>query len=358
MRKVDFANLTRDDLIYFLKTEDRAEIERLWQVAYDLKMKIVGQKVYYRGIIEFSNICAKNCYYCGIRHDNKNVERFRMTEEEILECAELAWKMNYGSLVLQSGERMDEEFIGFVERILKKIKEMSNGELGITLSLGEQTEETYQRWFAAGAHRYLLRIETSNPALYRSLHPQDHDFDFRFECLKSLRKTGYQVGTGVMIGLPGQTAEMLADDIIFFKDQDIDMIGMGPYIPHPDTPLAAKAVGWNKEKQLQLGLKMIALTRLYLQDVNIASTTALQALHHEGREFGLKAGANIIMPNITHTKYRDNYKLYKGKPCTDENAGMCRACLEGRIGKIGEEIGYNEWGDSIHFEKRVTQSPV
>lgn len=352
MRNVNFEALTRDDLVYFLQTQDPGEIERLTQAAYDLKMQQVGPKVFYRGIIEFSNICAKDCYYCGIRKSNIAVTRFRMNMEEILDCAELAWKMNYGSLVLQSGERTDEEFVDFVETALEKIKEMSNGELGITLSLGEQSEETYRRWFNAGAHRYLLRIETSNADLYKTLHPADHEFDYRFECLNILRKVGYQVGTGVMMGLPGQTAEMLANDIIFFKEQDIDMIGMGPYIPHQQTPLAAKATHWNKEQQLQLGLKMIALTRLYLKDVNIASTTALQALHHEGREFGLKAGANIIMPNITHTKYRDSYQLYEGKPCTDENATMCRACLEGRIGRIGEEIGYNEWGDSIHFAKR------
>lgn len=355
MRNVNFENLTRDDLIYFLKTDDKVEIERLMKAAYDLKMKNVGPKVFYRGIIEFSNICAKDCYYCGIRKSNEAPTRFRMSEEEILECAELGWKMNYGSMVLQSGERTDEEFVSFVENILKKIKEMSNGELGITLSLGEQSEETYRRWYEAGAHRYLLRIESSNSDLYKTLHPKDHEFDYRFECLNILRKVGYQVGTGVMMGLPNQTAEMLADDIIFFKDQDIDMIGMGPYIPHEQTPLAAKAVGWDKDKQLQLGLKMIALTRLYLRDVNIASTTALQALHHEGREFGLKAGANIIMPNITHTKYRESYQLYDGKPCMDENAGMCRACLEGRIDKIGEEIGYGEWGDSIHFAKRTNK---
>jgi biotin synthase len=189
--------------------------------------------------------------------------------------------------------------------------------------------------------------------LYKSLHPQDHDFNERYKCLQDLKESGYQVGTGVMFGFPGQKLEDLVDDIMFFKEKDIDMIGMGPYIPHPDTPLAEKVEGYNKEKQLQLALKMIALTRLYLKDVNIASTTALQALKHDGREYGLKAGANIIMPNITHTKYRESYKLYDGKPCLDENATMCKACLAGRIGGIGEEIGYNEWGDSPHFKKRT-----
>jgi len=352
MKEVNFDNLSKDDLIFFLKTDSQSEIERLMKAAYELKLKVVGQKVYYRGIIEFSNICEKNCFYCGIRKDNANVTRFRMSEQEIIESAKMALDMNYGSLVLQSGERIDENFISFVENILQKIKIMSKNELGITLSLGEQSEETYRRWFKAGAHRYLLRIETSNSDLYRTLHPKDHQFDYRFECLNLLRKIGYQVGTGVMMGLPGQTEEMLSDDIIFFKDQDIDMIGMGPYIPHEETPMRSRVENWNKQKQLELGLKMIALTRLYLKDVNIASTTALQTLHHEGREFGLKAGANIIMPNITHTKYRDKYTLYDGKPCIDENATMCKACLENRIDRIGEEIGYSEWGDSLHFKKR------
>ncbi|MDY6915325.1 MAG: [FeFe] hydrogenase H-cluster radical SAM maturase HydE [Candidatus Cloacimonadota bacterium] len=351
----NWKNLDKSKLIQFLKTEDNSKFEVLKKTAYRVKKQQVGNKVYFRGIIEFSNICSKNCYYCGIRKENKQVKRFRMQPEEILECARFAWKQGYGSLVLQSGERSDSEFVDFVEDILLRIKKMSNNELGITLSLGEQSEETYRRWLKAGAHRYLLRIETSNSDLYRTLHPQDHDFNYRFECLKILAKLGYQVGTGVMIGLPGQTAEMLADDIIFFKKNDIDMIGMGPYIPHEQTPLASQVRNWNKEKQLQLGIKMIALTRLYLQDVNIAATTALQALHPEGREFGLQAGANVIMPNITHTKYREGYKLYDGKPCTNENAKLCRVCLERRIGNIGEEIGYNLWGDSPHFKNKQKQ---
>lgn len=352
MKKFDYSKLSKEDMIYLLTTNDQTEITRMFTEAYQVKEKYVGNKVYYRGIIEFSNICSKNCYYCGIRKGNLKVNRFHMDIDEILECADLAWKMRYGSLVLQGGERSDETFIAYIEQIIKRIKEYGSGEMGITLSLGEQSRETYRRWFQAGAHRYLLRIETSDPALYKTLHPQDHNFDERFTCLKNLREEGYQVGTGVMVGLPGQTIEQMVNDIIFFKDNDIDMIGMGPYIVHPDTPLAKKVTDFSKEKQLQLGLKMIALARLYLKDVNIASTTALQALHHEGREFGLKAGANIIMPNITHTKYRESYKLYDGKPCTDENATMCRACLEGRIGNIGEEIGYGEWGDSPHFKKR------
>lgn len=351
--KIDYNNLSKADIIYLLNSTDQKEYDELMQAAYKVKNDNVGHKAYYRGIIEFSNICAKDCYYCGIRKSNPNVPRFAMTIDEIVECAELSWKMNYGSVVLQSGERTDEEFVSFVEEAILAIKKMSNNELGITISLGEQSENTYRRWYVAGAHRYLIRIESSNNELYKTLHPQDHDFNERYECLNRLRRVGYQVGTGVMIGLPKQTTEDLANDIMFFKEQDIDMIGMGPYIPHHETPMGENVKDFDKEKQLKLGLKMIALTRLYLKDVNIASTTALQALLHEGREMGLQAGANIIMPNITHTKYREGYQLYDNKPCTDENATMCRACLEGRIGKIGEDIGYNEWGDSPHWKKRT-----
>jgi len=211
------------------------------------------------------------------------------------------------------------------------------------------------RWYDAGAHRYLLRIETSDPDLYSTLHPSDHDFEKRKACLYALKRIGYYVGTGIMIGLPGQTVENCADDILFFRDLDVDMIGMGPYIPHSDTPLGASCdmSGFDGSEQLEKALMMIAVTRIVLKDVNIASTTALQALNDLGREMGLKAGANIIMPNITDTRYRRGYQLYENKPCLDENASMCRGCLESRIQSIGETIGYREWGDSPHFNVRT-----
>ncbi len=350
--------LTKKDLVYLLELGDEESIRKLSEHAYRIKLRHVGNKVYFRGLIEFSNICRKNCFYCGIRHDNKNVERFQMTAEEILTAAKWAYDCGFGSVVLQSGERVDEEFVSFVENILYKIKEMSQGELGITLSLGEQSRKTLERWFAAGAHRYLLRIETSNQDLYRRLHPDDHDFDARLATLKNLAAIGYQVGTGVMIGLPGQTTEDLADDIIFFKEQDVAMIGMGPYVVHKDTPLGIKCSKKpirSDEEQLTLALKMIAVTRIYLQDVNIASTTALQALEEKGRERGLLAGANIIMPNITDVKYKSSYQLYDGKPCLDENAALCRECLKTRIASIGEEIAYGKWGDSPHFQSSQKQ---
>ena len=347
--------LTRDDLIYLLDLQDRKAMERLFNRAYEVKLQYVGKKVYFRGIIEFSNMCSKDCFYCGIRKSNRNVVRYRMSEEEILEGARFAYENNYGSIVLQSGERKDARFTAFVEKTVKAIKGLSGGNLGITLSLGEQSEETYKRWFQAGAHRYLLRIETSDEALYGRLHPKDHSFRKRLDCLNLLKTLGYQVGTGVMIGLPGQTVENLADDILFFEKMDVAMIGMGPYLVHKDTPLSSEVSDFEaiKERQLDLALKMIAATRLYLKDVNIASTTALQALAPTGREMGLRAGANIIMPNITITKYRSSYQLYDNKPCLDENANFCRACLEQRIESIGEAIGYNEWGDSPHFKRKA-----
>ena len=352
--------LTRDDLAGLLVLEHPQDVEVLKQKAYDVKVQVVGRKVFFRGIVEFSNICTKDCYYCGIRKSNQKVERFLMPEQEILNAAQWAYENEYGSLVLQSGERSDAQFVDFIETVLLRIREISNGKLGITLSLGEQTGETYRRWFKAGAHRYLLRIESSNPELYASLHPEDHDFEKRRKSLETLRSVGYQVGTGVMVGLPGQSVQDLADDILFFRDNDIDMIGMGPYIPHADTPLAEDFPSFEviKSRQLRLGLNMIAVTRLFLKDTNIAATTALQALHPNGREMGLLAGANIIMPNVTETRYRSSYQLYDGKPCLDENSDLCRGCLENRIHKIGEEIGYNEWGDSPHFFARQEQEDL
>jgi len=339
------------DIIRWLETDDPNELARLYAQAYEVKRAHVGTIVYFRGIIEFSNICQKDCLYCGIRKDNTRLKRYHMTAEEIIACAVQADELNYGSIVLQSGERQDPAFTDFVEEVLRGIGRATDGRLGVTLSLGEQSRETLRRWFAAGAHRYLLRIETSSETLYRKIHPQDHDYAARRQCLDDLRREGYQVGTGVMIGLPFQTAADLSDDILFFQQQDIDMIGMGPYIPHQDTPLAAHCPDFDASKNLELGLKMIALTRIMLKDVNIASTTALQSLSPQGRELGLKAGANIIMPNITPTQYREGYQLYDNKPCLDENALMCRGCLEQRVASIGETIGYGQWGDSPHFRR-------
>ena len=259
-------------------------------------------------------------------------------------------------MVIQSGERTDKVFIKKVTGLLHKIKELSSGKLGITLSMGEQTEKTYLEWFEAGAHRYLIRIETSNRELYYKIHPQNagHDFDKRLEALRLLRKTGYNVGTGVMIGLPFQTIDDLAGDLLFFREMDIDMAGMGPYIEHKDTPLYQyRDVLMPKKERFYLSLKMVAVLRILMKDINIAATTAMQTLDRQGREKALKVGANIIMPNLTPVKYREGYLLYEDKPCLNEEASECRNCLEARIHIAGSEIGYGEWGDSKHFARRT-----
>ena len=350
--------LTEEELVELLSISDKDELQALYDCAYFLKEQYVGKIAYFRGIIECSNLCIKDCYYCGIRKSNTNVERFQMDEDEIFKEAVWAYEAEYGSCVIQSGERRDEEYISMIERVVRRIRKATDGKLGITLSLGEQTEETYQRWKDAGAHRYLLRIETTNPELYAKIHPADHLLEERKECLARLRRTGYQVGTGVMMGLPGQTMEDLARDILFLKQVDIDMVGMGPYIPHSDTPMGKEVPPYTEEQKsdaLKLGLKMIAVTRIVMKDINIAAATALQALEYTGREQGLRCGANVIMPNVTETDYRPKYQLYDNKPCTDENSSLCRGCLSGRIKGIGETVGFGEWGDSPHFHKRTAE---
>jgi len=345
----------RDELAFLLGLEAPAELDALYRAAYRVKLDCIDSKVRLRGLIEISDICRKNCFYCGIRSGNQKVERFEMSLDEIMDAARLAAEFRYGSVVLQAGERTDARWTEFVEEAVRNIKTIDGGRLGITLSLGEQSEETYRRWFAAGAHRYLLRIESSDPELYAKLHPPDHRYAERIEALRALRRTGYQVGTGVMIGLPGQTVEHLVRDIEFFKSLDADMIGMGPYLVHHDTPLGRQfpECGGDAARRLERGLAMIAVTRLCLRDVNIASTTALQALAPDGRELGLLAGANVIMPNIGDLAYRKGYLLYDNKPGTDENAQTAREKLERAVAAIGESIAYDEWGDSRHFARRT-----
>lgn len=346
--------LLKDDLIALLNAEGD-ELKELYAFAAEVKEKYVGKVVYFRGLIEFSNICSKNCYYCGIRKDNKNVKRYNLSDEEILVAAEFAYVNKYGSVVLQGGELLNNAFTNRIEHLLKQIKQLSDNKLGITLSVGEQTPDTYKRWFDAGAHRYLLRIESSNRDLYYKLHPDDqtHSFERRLQALADLKSIGYQVGTGVMIGLPYQTIEDLADDLLFMKDLDIDMCGMGPYIEHAHTPLwDLRHLLLPLEARFRLALKMIAILRILMKDINIASATALQAIDPSGREKALMIGANIIMPNITPGLYRNDYKLYENKPCVDEEADDCKNCLEARIHITGNKIGYDGWGDSNHFKSR------
>lgn len=350
-------SLEKHDIIALLSANE-ADTKQLFAHAAEVKEKYVGNKVYFRGLIEFSNICGKNCYYCGIRSGNKNVARYNLTDEEILDCARYAYENHYASVVLQSGEVANEAFTQRMEHLLTEMKKLTNNTLGITLSLGEQTEEVYQRWFNAGCHRYLLRIESTKQELFHKIHPNNehHSFETRMNCLKLLRKIGYQVGTGVMIGLPFQTIEDLANDLLFLREFDVDMVGMGPYIEHPDTPMYEyRNLLLPRNERLLLGLKMIAILRIMMKDINIAAATALQAIDPMGREKGIKVGANVIMPNVTPGQYRNSYKLYSDKPCTDENPDDCTQCLESRISMTGNSIGYDEWGDSKHFEKKKAE---
>lgn len=353
--------LTVEELRFLMNCTDQADLDAIYKKAYEVKARNVDTVAYYRGLIEFSNRCIKNCKYCGIRRENDKTERFDMKRDDIIRMAQWAYDHEYGSITLQSGERTDDAFVDYVVELIRDIKRIGDGSLGITMCVGEQSEDAYRRMVEAGASRYLLRIETTNRDLYETIHPKDamHSFDTRIACLKALRRVGFQVGTGVMIGLPGQTEDDLVNDILFYRDMDIDMIGMGPYVVHHDTPLGQQALAMGidseegKLRRIQLGLKMIALTRLFLKDVNIAATTALQALDPLGREKGLSAGANILMPIITIPEHRAKYLLYDNKPCVDDNADKCKDCLTRRVMSIGDRVGWKQNGDSRHFGKRT-----
>ena len=349
-------NFSHGDLVALLSATAPRDIEIVRQAAERVLLENCGSAVYYRGLAEASNVCNSDCGYCGIRKSNRAVNRYTLTGGEILGCARLCAAYGYGSIVIQSGERSDRTYIGMLENVLRRIKDETKSEaqpqgLGVTLCIGQQPRDIYRRLYDAGAHRYLLRIKTSNPDLFARLHPPGQTFDSRLECLETLRGIGYQTGTGVMIGLPGQTLGDLASDIQFFADRGIDMIGMGPFIPHEATPLGSLPC-LDVEERLRLSFLMIAATRLKLRDVNIAATTALQALDPIGREKGLRFGANIVMPQITPPNVRRDYLLYPSKPCLDDNAEACRACLELRIHGVNRVVGYNSWGDSAHARKR------
>ena len=337
-----------------LSPPDEVCEKKLFDEALKLKRKLFGNLVNLRGLIEFSNICICDCLYCGIRKSNSKVSRYTMSETEILHAAELASQFGYGAVVLQSGERSDDGFTAAVTSLIKKINALPHPP-AITLSCGEQSLETYRQWVNAGAKRYLLRIESSSPELFSAIHPESTTLPSRKAALRRIRRAGFQTGTGVMIGLPGQTLKHLAHDIKFFRDIDVDMIGMGPFLPQQDTPMGdADNSAETVQRRFSWALRMIAVTRLVLRDVNIASTTALQALDPEnGREKGLLAGANVIMPNVGEVAYRKDYQLYNGKPALDENGKNIRSSLLKSLRKIGEEPRWDSSGDPIHFVKRT-----
>ena len=343
--------LTRDELARLVGLSDKAEREALYAAAYDVKLRQTGPRVSLRGLVEIGNVCAKNCLYCGLRRDNAATHRYQIPEDDVVRMARWAFDRRFGSVVLQSGEIESDAHTESIGRIVRRIRAFGRDDFAIVLSLGEQTADAYRAWKEAGADRYLLRIETSNPEIYARIHPADHLWTRRRDCLLSLRRLGYQLGTGVMIGLPGQTCEDLAADIEFFRDIDADMIGMGPFLPNSGTPMGAVRV--DRARQLELGLNMVAAARLFLHDRNIAATTVLQVLAPDGREQALKAGANVVMPNVTDLRYRRDYQLYEDKPCVGEASEACRDCLARRIASIGETIAWDTPGTPPHFANRA-----
>jgi len=301
-------SLTVEEIAAFLTAEDAGLERDLFTAARVVKEKVGRAETLPRGLIECSNVCAKDCLYCGIRKGNAAVSRYRMTEDEVRVCIGEARRRGYPAVAFQAGEVESEANTVFYERLLAACRSLE-----VTLSLGEQTEDVYRRWKEAGALRYLIRIETSNRELYAKIHPASCSFDRRLACVRTLKRLGYVTGTGVMIGLPGQTLADLANDIVFFGDENVDMVGMGPYLPNGSSPLGELRI-MNDELRMKVALRMIALARVYLHNVNIVAATALEALDPEGgRERGIAAGANVIMPNLTPARYRENYSLYPGK---------------------------------------------
>ena len=299
--------LSRGEIAALIALEDDGDTESLFAAAREVKRRVGKDETLPRGLVECSNICAKDCLYCGIRKSNAACPRYRLAEDDVFACVAEARRRGYPAVAFQAGEIESEANTVYYERLLAACKGLE-----VTLSLGEQTEAVYRRWKDAGALRYLIRIETSNRELYARLHPADCSYDRRVECIRTLKRLGYVTGTGVMIGLPGQTVPMLADDIVFFGEMNVDMVGMGPYLEHPAAPLFAKPDG--EAARLGLALKMIAVTRLYLHGVNIVAATALEALDPAGgREKGLAAGANVVMPVLTPEDARRAYDLYPGK---------------------------------------------
>ena len=333
-------NADREELLFLLNNIDDENKELLIKRADETRRKYYKDSVYLRGLIEFTNICSRHCRYCGIRADNKNADRYRLTKEQILSCAHIGEKLGYKTFVLQGGE--DPYFTDdIMTDIISTIKE-KHPDCAITISLGERSYESYEKMFKAGADRYLIRHETASRKLYEKLHP-NASFDNRRKCLYDLRKIGYQIGSGFMIGLPGQTNKDLVEDLIFVKELNPEMCGIGPFIPQKDTPLKDEKGG-----TLEDTITMLAILRLLLPDCLIPATTSLGTIHPLGREMGLKAGANVVMPNLSPTDVREKYALYDGKICTGDEAAECRGCIERRINNAGYKVEVSR-GDNITF---------
>lgn len=322
--------LTSAEIVRLLEAPEAEE--ELAAAADRVRAEYVGDGVHLRGLIEFSNICRQNCLYCGLRRDNHKIERYRLTPDEIVELARKAKGYGYYTVVLQSGE--DSHFtVTVLCDIIRRIKAL---DLAVTLSIGERPYEEYEAFREAGADRYLLRIETTDKDLYEKLDP-GMKHDNRVRCTKDLKKLGYEVGTGTLIGLPGQTNEMIAKDILWYQEIDADMLGIGPLVPNGDTPLGNEPQGdWHKTR------RMVSILRLLLPDANIPATTAMETLMPRGREIILASGANVVMPNVTEGDYRRKYALYPGKICVSDTPAACRNCMSGRIKAMGRFVAQDK----------------
>ncbi len=325
------ATLDRDAIVTLLTT---APAEDLYRQADRVRHDAIGDEVHLRGLIEFSNFCRNDCMYCGIRRSNRHVQRYRMTDEELVETARRAVALGFQTIVLQSGEDLHFD----QARLCRIIEHIKRHDVALTLSVGERDYADYKAFRDAGADRYLLRIETTDTDLYHRLNP-GMSWQRRHECLLMIRELGYELGSGIMVGQPGQTIASIADDLLYLKDIGIDMAGIGPFIPHPDTPLAAESGG-----TLELALRTMAVMRLLMPDINIPATTAMESLHPQGRIMALQAGANVVMPNVTEGEYRRLYELYPGKICVNDTPAHCRSCIGLKIQSIGRTIGQGRGG--------------
>jgi biotin synthase len=341
------ANLESDQILAWLREEDEQRLHNLWHAADDMRKQMVGDAVHFRGLIEISNHCVRNCGYCGLNAGNITVERYRMSADEILACAYEAKSYGYGTVVMQAGEDYGIK-ADWLADVVRSIKAETG--LAVTLSMGERTFEELALWRKAGADRYLIRFETSDLELYNRIHPPlgTRKSD-RFEILEQLGKLGYEVGSGVMIGIPGQSYESLANDLCMFRAMDLDMIGVGPYIAHPQTELGRMPQPLPPDQQVPntelMTYKVVALTRLLCPQANIPSTTALATINkRNGRELGLSRGANVVMPNLTPVQYREMYQIYPAKACITETARECRSCLKMRVQSIGRTVGTGPGG--------------
>lgn len=319
--------------------EDDSLTDELNQKADKIRKEIYGDKVYVRGLIEFSNYCKNDCYYCGIRHSNKNVERYRLSKDQILECGDLGYRLGYRTFVMQGG---DDPFYNddLMVDIISSIKK-NHPDVAITLSMGEKSKESYKKFYDAGADRYLLRQETSDLEHYRKLHPENMILDNRHKALFDLKEIGFQVGGGFMVDSPYQTTENIIKDLRFLEKLKPDMIGIGPFLTSKDTPFKDFQNG-----DFRKTLRLISILRILFPYALIPATTALGTINNLGREMGLKAGANVLMPNLSPTEVRENYQLYDNKICTGDEAAECKSCLENRVRNAGYEIVVDK-GDVI-----------